>query len=172
MKVFMHPVTSIRDALQRRRACAPATNLLATRREPRRRDRDGGFTLVELLVVLVILGLVMGLVGPRVLSYLTSSRERAAALQMSSFKSAIDLFFLDIGRYPTSSEGLAALVQRPASVQGWNGPYLQQQNVPADPWGNPYRYVVPGQSAPYSIVSNGADGQEGGNDANADIASN
>ncbi|WP_062120715.1 type II secretion system major pseudopilin GspG [Aureimonas sp. AU40] len=136
------------------------------------RDRTGGFTLVELLVVLVILGLVMGLVGPRVLNYLTSSRERAASLQISSFKSALDLFFLDTGRYPNASEGLAALVTRPSSVENWNGPYLQQTGVPADPWGNPYRYLSPAQNAPYRIISNGADGQEGGSGSDADIESN
>ena len=137
-----------------------------------RRDRNAGFTLVELLVVLVILGLIMGLVGPRVLNYLTSSRERAATLQMSSFKSALDLFFLDNGRYPNTSEGLAALITRPSSVSAWNGPYLQQSGVPSDPWGNPYRYIVPGQKAPYRIISNGADGQEGGSGSDADIIIN
>ena len=110
----------------------------------RTRDRHGGFTLVELLVVLVILGLVMGLVGPRVLNYLTSSRTRAASLQVTSFKSSLDLFFLDVGRYPSKSEGLKALVEKPGSADGWNGPYLQQAAVPADPWGNPYQYTVPG----------------------------
>jgi general secretion pathway protein G len=150
----------------------PSAATLSGTAKAARRDRAGGFTLVELLVVLVILGLVMGLVGPRVLNYLTSSRERAASLQISSFKSALDLFFLDTGRYPTASEGLGALVTRPSSVQSWNGPYLQQAGVPADPWGNPYRYVVPGQNAPYRIVSNGADGQEGGSGSDADITSN
>lgn len=137
------------------------------------RDRTGGFTLVELLVVLVILGLVMGIAGPRVLNYLTSSRERAASLQITSLSSALDLFYLDTGRYPSASEGLDSLVERPGSLSGWNGPYLQQTAVPADPWGNPYRYVVPGGgNAPYRIVSLGADGQEGGTDADADITSN
>ena len=140
-------------------------------RRPARRDRTGGFTLVELLVVLVILGLVMGLVGPRVLNYLTSSRTRAAALQLSSFKSSLDLFYLDMGRYPSRSEGLAALVVRPGSAQGWNGPYLQQQTVPADPWGNAYQYTVPGEKAPYRILSYGADGVAGGSGADADIVS-
>lgn len=153
-----------------RRQPSPDDRFPSTKGETR--DHSGGFTLVELLVVLVILGLVMGLVGPRVLNYLTSSRERAASLQISSFKSALDLFFLDTGRYPTTSEGLGALVTRPASVETWNGPYLQQSGVPADPWGNPYRYVVPGQNAPYRIVSNGADGQEGGSGSDADITSN
>ena len=124
------------------------------------RDRTGGFTLVELLVVLVILGLVMGLVGPRVLGYLSSSRERAAKLQIEAFSSALDLFYLDTGRYPTTSEGLGALVKRPASVEGWGGPYLKQNAVPNDPWGRPYEYRVPGRASPYTITTLGAEGQK------------
>jgi general secretion pathway protein G len=135
------------------------------------RDGDGGFTLVELLVVLVILGLVMGLVGPRVLNYLTSSRTRAASLQVISFKSSLDLFFLDVGRYPSKTEGLKALVGKPGSADGWNGPYLQQSAVPADPWGNPYQYAVPGAEGPYRISSFGADGTAGGTGNDADISS-
>lgn len=136
----------------------------------RRRDRTGGFTLVELLVVLVILSLVMGLVGPRVLNYLGSSRERAAKLQIESFASALDLFYLDNGRFPTSSEGLGALVKRPAAADKWGGPYLQQDGVPTDPWGNAYEYKVPGAKAPYVITSYGADGKKGGTDDGADIS--
>ncbi len=105
-----------------------------------RRDRSGGFTLVELLVVLVILGLVMGLAGPRVLGYLGSSREKAARLQVEAFSAALDLYYLDFGRYPTSNEGLAALVTRPAGADRWAGPYLKQSTLPADPWGRPYEY--------------------------------
>ncbi|MBX9459535.1 MAG: type II secretion system major pseudopilin GspG [Rhizobium sp.] len=135
------------------------------------RDKSGGFTLVELLVVLVILGLVMGLVGPRVLNYLTSSRTRAASLQVTSFKSSLDLFFLDVGRYPSKTEGLKALVEKPGSAVGWNGPYLQQAAVPADPWGNPYQYAVPGTKGPYRISSFGADGTAGGSGNDADIGS-
>lgn len=134
-----------------------------------RRDRNGGFTLVELLVVLVILGLVMGLVAPRVLGYLASSRTRAAALQIASFKSSLDLFFLDTGRYPSKSETLSALVKKPASIEGWNGPYLQQAAIPADPWGNAYQYTLPGVNAPYQIMSYGADGVAGGTGNDADI---
>lgn len=136
-----------------------------------KRDLNGGFTLVELLVVLVILGLVMGLVGPRVLNYLTSSRTRAAALQVTSFKSSLDLFFLDVGRYPSKAEGLKSLVEKPASAEGWNGPYLQQAAVPADPWGNMYQYTVPGSKTPYQISSFGADGVPGGTGSDADISS-
>jgi general secretion pathway protein G len=135
------------------------------RRRPRsRRAPDAGFTLVELLVVLVILGLVMGLVAPRVLGYLSSSRDRAAELQIRSFNSAMDLFFLDIGRYPSATEGLQALVTRPGNLARWNGPYLQQPSVPADPWGNPYLYTAAGRSGGYAITSYGADGQKGGDD--------
>lgn len=138
-------------------------------RQPKRYD-SAGFTLVELLVVLVILGLVMGLVGPRVLNYLTSSRTRAAALQVTSFKSSLDLFFLDVGRYPSKSEGLKALVEKPGSADNWNGPYLQQAAVPADPWGNAYQYTVPGEKGPYRISSFGADGAAGGTGNDADIS--
>lgn len=126
-----------------------------------RRDARGGFTLVELLVVLVILGLVMGLAGPRVLGYLSSSRERTARLQIESFASALDLFFLDNGRYPTTSEGLQALVRRPPASESWSGPYLKQGSLPADPWGRPYEYRAPGKSGPYAIISLGPDGQRG-----------
>lgn len=126
------------------------------------RDTKGGFTLVELLVVLVILGLVMGLVGPKVLGYLGSSREKTVHLQIESFASALDLFYLDYGRYPTNSEGLQALVKRPGSSSHWSGPYLKQANIPVDPWGNPYEYHVPGKAGPYSITSAGPDGRGNG----------
>jgi general secretion pathway protein G len=135
------------------------------------RDRDGGFTLVELLVVLVILSLIMGLVGPRVLNYLSDARVRSAKLQIDSLAAALDLFYLDAGRYPSQSEGLSVLIKRPPSVDGWNGPYLQQSTLPLDPWGKPYEYRVPGRNAPYQIVSFGSDGREGGTDDAGDIVS-
>lgn len=136
-----------------------------------KRDRDGGFTLVELLVVLVILSLIMGLVGPRVLNYLSDARVRSAMLQIDSLSAALDLFYLDAGRYPSQTEGLSVLVRRPPGVDGWNGPYLQQSSLPADPWGHPYEYRVPGKAGPYQIVSYGSDGREGGADDAADIVS-
>lgn len=143
---------------------------LRRHRPGRRRDRRGGFTLVELLVVLVILSLVMGLVGPRVLDYLSDSQAKTAKLQIEGFSQAMDLFFLDNGRYPTTSEGLAALVKRPGAAERWSGPYLRVDEVPADPWGNPYEYRSPGGSKPYVITSLGADGQKGGTDEAADIS--
>ena len=137
----------------------------------RARRLQRGFTLVELLVVITIIGLIMGLVGPRVLNYLTESKAKAAKIQIDSFSSALDLYFLDIGRYPTTSEGLAALVRRPGSVTTWNGPYLKNGQVPADPWGHAYVYRSPGEHGSYDIISYASDGQEGGTGAAADITS-
>jgi general secretion pathway protein G len=128
-----------------------------------------GFTLVEMLVVITIIGLIMGLVGPRVLNYLGESKIKAARIQIQSFASALDLFYLDAGRYPSTSEGLVALVKPAAGLTAWNGPYLKGGTVPNDPWGKPYVYRSPGERSAYEIVSYGADGQEGGTGAAADI---
>ncbi len=143
-----------------------------TGRRRSRRDRRGGFTLVELLVVLVILSLIMGLVGPRVLSYLSDARGKSARLQIEAIQSALDLFYLDTGRYPTTSEGLQALVVRVPNADRWNGPYLNQTSVPLDPWGNPYDYRSPGAGGPYEITSFGSDGRKGGTGDASDITSN
>src|ERR1700681_4410996 len=107
-----------------------------------------GFTLVEMLVVITIIGLIMGLIGPRVLNYLSESKVKAAKIQMQSFGSALDLFYLDAGRFPTTSEGLTALVQQTPGVAGWNGPYLKGGNVPKDPWNHLYIYRLPGERSP------------------------
>jgi general secretion pathway protein G len=136
----------------------------------RKRRSQVGFTLVEILVVITIIGLIMALVGPRVLNYLGESRVKAARIQIESFSSALDLYFLDLGRYPSSNEGLAALT-RGNNVPGWNGPYLRGGVVPSDPWGHGYVYRSPGGRAPYDIISLGSDGQEGGSGTAADIAS-
>src|SRR5450755_5189084 len=99
-------------------------------RAVRRRSRgEGGFTLVEMLVVITIIGMIMALVGPRVLNYLGESKVKAARIQIESLSSALDLYYLDVGRYPSSSEGLAALAQQPGGVQSWNGPYLRTGSV-------------------------------------------
>ena len=127
-------------------------------------DRNSGFTLIEALVVLVIIGLIMGLVAPRVLNYLSSSKEKAAHLQVKALSNAVDLYYLDTGRYPAAAEGLQALVQKPAGTTVWSGPYIKDASVPTDPWGRPYAYRTPGQHGPYDIVSLGASGQEGAPD--------
>jgi general secretion pathway protein G len=132
--------------------------------------QNAGFTLVEMLVVLTIIALILGLVGPRVLNYLGESRIKTAKLQIESFGSSLDLFYLDSGRYPTTSEGLNALVQRPPGVELWNGPYVKGGRVPVDPWGNSYQYQSPAERAPYEIVSFGSDGREGGTGSAADIS--
>jgi general secretion pathway protein G len=137
----------------------------------RRRDSaQRGFTLVEMLVVITIIGLIMGLIGPRVLNYLSESKVKAAKIQLQSFGSALDLFYLDSGRFPSTAEGLAALVQRTPGIAAWNGPYLKGGSVPKDPWSNAYVYRSPGDRGPYDIMSYGADGHEGGSGVAADIS--
>jgi general secretion pathway protein G len=139
-------------------------------RERRKKVGEEGFTLVEMLVVITIIGLIMGLVGPRVLNYLSESKVKAARIQLQSFSSALDLFYLDAGRFPSSSEGLAALVQRTPGVSAWNGPYVKGGSLPNDPWNHPYLYRSPGEHGPYDIISYGSDGQEGGSGTAADIS--
>ncbi len=140
------------------------------RRAARGRGEDG-YTLVEILVVITIIGLVVGLIGPRVLNYLGESKVKTAKIQIQGFASALDLYYLDTGRYPSGSEGLGALVQRSGSLTSWNGPYLKGGSVPNDPWGKPYTYRSPGEHGAYDIISYGADGQEGGAGTASDVTS-
>ncbi len=124
-------------------------------------DEEAGFTLVEMLVVITIIGLIMGLVGPRVLNYLAESKVKTAKIQIESLSAAIDLYYLDNGHYPSGGDGLEALVRRPASDPGWNGPYLKTAQTPPDPWGAAYVYKSPGDHAPYEISSFGPSGPHG-----------
>jgi len=134
-----------------------------------RKNSERGFTLVEILVVITIIAIIMSLVGPRVLNYLSEAKVKAARIQMQSFSSALDLLYLDTGRYPSSTEGLDTLVKPTSAMQGWNGPYLKGGIVPNDPWGKPYLYRSPTERAKFEIKSYGADGQEGGTGTAADI---
>ena len=130
-----------------------------------------GFTLIELLVVLVILGLLAGLVGPQVMKYLGGAKSDTARLQIEELGGGLDLFHLEVGRYPSSAEGLEALVEAPPGMPNWNGPYLKKKIVPVDPWGNAYHYRSPGENGAYDLYSLGADNSEGGEGDNRDIVS-
>ena len=133
--------------------------------------RARGFTLIELLVVLVILGLLAGLVGPQVINYLGGANTKTAKLQIQDFSTALDVFRLDVGRYPTTAEGLQALIVQPVGVNRWNGPYLRKNIIPKDPWGNDYQYRSPGQHGAFDLYSLGADNAEGGEGENQDVRS-
>jgi general secretion pathway protein G len=113
-----------------------------------------------MLVVLAIIGLIVGLVGPRVVNYLSESKVKAAQIQMENLASALDLYYLDNGRYPTSAEGLAALVQKPSESRNWNGPYLKAATALKDPWGKPYLYRFPGTTGAFDLGSSGPEGRD------------
>jgi len=138
------------------------TTTQTEKRNQLRRAAQAGFTLIEMLVVITIIGLIMALVAPRVLNYLGESKVKATKIQIASFESALDLYYLDAGQYPSSSQGLQALVQRPSDAEAWNGPYLKGGIVPDDPWGHPYVYRSPGEHGTYDIISYGVDGPQGG----------
>lgn len=133
------------------------------------RTTNRGFTLIELLVVLVILGLLAGLVGPKVVNYLSRGKSDTTKLQVEQIAAALDLFLLDVGRYPTTDEGITALVDAQLGIQNWRGPYLRKQEIPLDPWGNEYHYRYPGETGDFDLYSLGADNAEGGEGENADI---
>ena len=135
-----------------------------------RRRMPVGFTLTELLIVLVILGLLAALVGPVLYQRINPAKQSVARAQIENFMSALDSYFLDVGFFPTSQQGLAALRTRPEGVAKWNGPYLKKE-IPGDSWGNAFVYRSPGRNGGYEIVSYGADGKEGGEADNADINS-
>ncbi len=137
---------------------------------PAPRCRQRAFTLLELLVVLVVLGMLVGIVGPKYFSQLGKSEAKTANAQIASLGKALDLYRLDVGRYPPSEPGLAALNANPGGETKWKGPYLQKA-VPLDPWGRPYVYKSPGEHGDYDLLSLGKDGAPGGTDENADITS-
>jgi general secretion pathway protein G len=133
--------------------------LFRSHRRPAVRHRDGeaGFTLIEMLVVLAIIGMISALVGPQVIKYLGRAKIDSARVEIQSLETALDLFRLDVGRYPNEQEGLASLVEKPASLAAWNGPYVKKKAAPVDPWGQPYVYRFPGKQGAYDLYSRGPD---------------
>jgi general secretion pathway protein G len=132
--------------------------------------QNTGFTLIELLVVLVILGLLAGLVGPNVMKYVSSSKIDVTRAQLEDLAAGLDLFKLDVGRYPDNREGLLVLVKTSDDLMGWNGPYLRKKRLPLDPWNNDYVYRRPGLENDFDLFSYGADGELEGTGDNSDIS--
>jgi len=132
---------------------------------------DAGFTLLELLVVLGILVMVMTLAAPQVLGYLGQARSQTAQVQLKNISTALELFYLQNGGYPTEQVGLSALVKAPSGLPNWNGPYLKSEEGLIDPWGHPYRYRVPGRRSKFEVYTLGRDNKEGGTGEDRDLAS-
>lgn len=132
-------------------------------------NKERGFTLLELLVVLAILGLLAAIVGPQVIKYLGTSKTQTASVQAKNISSALELYRLDVGRYPTPQEGLTSLVKQPAGLSTWNGPYLPDESALNDPWGKPYLMLVPGKHRAIDVYSLGSDGVEGGTGEAKDV---
>ncbi len=137
----------------------------------KKNSKQRGFTLIELLVVLAIIGLLAGLVGPQVMKHLGGAKTKAAKVQIEDLAGALDMYRMDTGRYPTTSEGLQALVEKPSSARAWNGPYLRKNNVPLDPWMYDYHYASPGEHGRFDLYSYGADNASGGDGEDADVNS-
>lgn len=137
----------------------------------KRRNTERGFSLIELIVVLVILGLLAAVVAPKVYDKLAKGKHQIAKIQIKELEGALQLFSFDVGRYPTTSEGLESLVRNPGNLEAWHGPYLSKAELPRDPWGKPYAYRCPGQHGDFDLLSYGPDGVEGGEGENADITS-
>jgi len=133
--------------------------------------KQSGFTLLELLVVLGIIAMLAGLVGPQVMKHMAESKIKAAKVQIEDLAQTLDMYKLDVGSYPTSEQGLNALIESPDGAQRWNGPYLRKSKVPLDPWNNEYKYSSPGEHGKFDIVSMGADGNEGGEGEDKDLNS-
>jgi len=129
-----------------------------------------GFTLLELLVVLGIIAMLAGIVGPQVMKHMGESKTKAAKVQIEDLAATLDMYKLDVGSYPTSEQGLQALVESPEGAGRWNGPYLRKGKIPLDPWNQEYHYVSPGEHGKFDLFSLGADLKEGGEGEDKDLA--
>ena len=134
-------------------------------------QKQTGVTLIELLVVLTIIALVGAVVGPQVMKHIGGAESKTAKLQVDDLGAALDLFYLDNGRYPVTEEGLDALINAPVGADRWNGPYMKKMRIPNDPWGNDYHYESPGQHGEFDLYSYGKDNEPGGDKENADVFS-
>jgi general secretion pathway protein G len=150
---------------------AKVSRALGRARAPGRANPEAGFTLLELLVVLAILGMLAAFAVPQVMSYLDRAKSDSAKIQISNISTALDLYRLDVGRYPSTSEGLSGLVNRPTAADRWNGPYVKKEESLIDPWNEPYGYRSPGQHGAYDLYSLGADKAEGGEGEDRDVTS-
>jgi len=133
--------------------------------------KNRGFSLIELLVVLVILGLLAGVVAPQVMKHVGKAKSDSARLQIDDLGAAIDLYYLELGDYPTTAQGLSALIVAPANASNWNGPYLKKKKVPKDPWNRDFIYKSPGDNGDYDLSTLGKDNQKGGIKEDKDIFS-
>lgn len=136
-----------------------------------RKNAELGFTLLEMLVVLGIIAMLAGLVGPQVMKQLGGAKTKTAKVQIEDLSATLDMYHLDMGKYPTTEQGLQALVERPDDAKRWNGPYLSKNKVPQDPWGSDYKFESPGQKGKFDLYTFGADGTEGGDGEDQDVVS-
>lgn len=143
------------------------------RRKTKRNDRrnERGYSLLELLVALAILSLIIAIAAPRLIGYFEASKAKTAKIQIANLSTAMDLYYLSNGSYPTEQQGLKALVEKPEGATAWDGPYLNKADGIIDPWGRPYVYQQPGAHGKFDIASLGADGKEGGTGEDADFGS-
>lgn len=139
------------------------------RSQAKTRNRQAGVTLLEVMIVLAIMALVIGVATPRLIDTFGRAKSQAAEVQMSNIKGALQMYYIDVGTLPTTTQGLSALVLQPQSVSGWRGPYLNSAEDLIDPWGRRYQLKVPGENTPFELISFGRDGQPGGTNEDSDL---